>query len=475
MQQKKLLRSYRLLLRLSLCLSAFFIFSGFTVIGHRGDPLAAPEETFQSFNDAFAAGARYAELDLRESQDGTLVIAHDANLERISGQDISISKTNFAQLQQITQNNGESIHSLAELFAEYQNQPQARFVLETKKSKKNKPTDMEAKVAALVQQYHMENRVLVQSFSAASVESFSQLLPTVPRYLIVNELSDLNFDTMPYLTGINLDTALATPTFLQQMHTLGKKVLVWSDMDEQADALASTSLDDIDGIVTNYPQLASDYDQAKRGTHLTVLDATAATISATHRVDSATNPYLTWTAATPLAAQQTYSLDSLVTSPQHTYAAVNAQRWVNTDYLNFGSDALLAAPYLAGRVSLKPQQISYPLVASPSQPQQITGRLQGSQNATITAAKLINGQLWFELDQQGWLPAERTLITLAGAKQENQYQQLLPSAKLTDLKLPNFSDYLRSPVKNLPLSLLQQSLLAPKPIYLQAQFSPQNN
>ncbi len=126
----------KLPLSLLFCFGSFLILSGFTVIGHRGDPLQAPEETFESFNDAFADGAKYAELDLRESKDGTLIISHDSNLERVSGQDISISKTDFNQLQQVKQSNGESIHSLAELFAYYQNQPQTRFVLETKKAKR---------------------------------------------------------------------------------------------------------------------------------------------------------------------------------------------------------------------------------------------------------------------------------------------------------------------------------------------------
>lgn len=465
----------KLPLSLLFCFGSFLILSGFTVIGHRGDPLQAPEETFESFNDAFADGAKYAELDLRESKDGTLIISHDSNLERVSGQDISISKTDFNQLQQVKQSNGESIHSLAELFAYYQNQPQTRFVLETKKSKKNKPTDMEAKVAELVQQYHMENRVMVQSFSAASVVSFSQLLPTVPRYLLANELSDINFDTLQVVTGIDIDATLATPAFIQQMHALNKQVLVWSDIEEQASALANISLTDIDGIVTNYAQLASAYNQAKSTTTMSPLDITSATVSATHAVASVTNPYLTLNAGQPLTAQRTYSLSTLVTNPQHSYAALDQQRWTDTDYLNFGSDALLAVPYLNGSASLRYGQTALPLVASPSVPQQVVAHLIPGEAATITAVKLINGRPWLELNQHGWLPAEQTSITLATGEAQIQYQQLLPDAKLTNIKLPRLRDYLPLTQATLPLSTLQKYLLTPAPVYLQAQFQPQNN
>ncbi len=45
----------------------FFINSGFTVVGHRGDPIKYPEETIQADDSAFNSGADYVELDLQLS------------------------------------------------------------------------------------------------------------------------------------------------------------------------------------------------------------------------------------------------------------------------------------------------------------------------------------------------------------------------------------------------------------------------
>ncbi|MFD0897016.1 glycerophosphodiester phosphodiesterase [Loigolactobacillus binensis] len=472
---KNLIHWFTLPLCLLFIFSCFLFLSGFTVVGHRGDPLEAPEETFQSFNTAFTDGASYAELDLRESKDGTLVIAHDANLKRICGANISISKTDFAQLHQFKQSNGEPVHSLAELFAYYQKQPNARFMLETKKSKKNKPTDMEAKVAALVKQYHMEKRVLVQSFSAASVESFSQLLPTVPRYLIASDLQDIDFATLQNVTGINLDVTLLTPTILQQFHSLGKKVFVWSDMDEQASALANLSLTNIDGIVTNYTQLASTYERGKQGTTLTTLTDTNATIDATHKVTSVMNPYVTTNAAPVLQAQRTYRLTDLVSSTHKTYAALDLHRWVNTDYLNFGTDALLAAPYLNGTFVLKPKRVSYPLVTSPSRPQQISDYLPANTATTITAVKLVAGRPWFELNQSGWLPAEQGLTTLAGTTAKKTYQQLPADARISAIQLPQAIATPNSQLVKHKLPLFWPRHQTISPIHLQAHFNPQND
>ena len=55
---------------------------GRPVIGHRGDPAHAPENTLESFARAVAAGADALELDVHLTRDGVPVVHHDARLER---------------------------------------------------------------------------------------------------------------------------------------------------------------------------------------------------------------------------------------------------------------------------------------------------------------------------------------------------------------------------------------------------------
>jgi len=57
------------------------------VIGHRGAPSRAPENTLASFKAALDIGVDGLELDVHLSRDGHLVVIHDANLKRTtSGQ-----------------------------------------------------------------------------------------------------------------------------------------------------------------------------------------------------------------------------------------------------------------------------------------------------------------------------------------------------------------------------------------------------
>ena len=47
------------------------------LLGHRGAPYAAPENTLESFRQALRMGARGFEFDVRASGDGRLVVVHD--------------------------------------------------------------------------------------------------------------------------------------------------------------------------------------------------------------------------------------------------------------------------------------------------------------------------------------------------------------------------------------------------------------
>jgi glycerophosphoryl diester phosphodiesterase len=52
------------------------------ISAHRGNSLAAPENTLATFRKVLALGVEFIEIDVRTSSDGALVILHDGNLDR---------------------------------------------------------------------------------------------------------------------------------------------------------------------------------------------------------------------------------------------------------------------------------------------------------------------------------------------------------------------------------------------------------
>lgn len=56
--------------------------AGHVVAGHRGLPVAAPENTLASFRAAIAGGAKWVETDAQVTRDGAVILMHDDTLAR---------------------------------------------------------------------------------------------------------------------------------------------------------------------------------------------------------------------------------------------------------------------------------------------------------------------------------------------------------------------------------------------------------
>jgi glycerophosphoryl diester phosphodiesterase len=86
-------------------------------IAHRGDPIAARENTLPSFVAARRQGADMIELDLRRSRDGEIVVLHDPTLERLWGVARAVVDLDLAQLNGIGQA-GERIPTFRQVLEE---------------------------------------------------------------------------------------------------------------------------------------------------------------------------------------------------------------------------------------------------------------------------------------------------------------------------------------------------------------------
>lgn len=86
-------------------------------IAHRGACDYAPENTLKAFQIAADLCAEMWELDVRLSADGVCVVCHDDNLERVSGHNLKISQSTWAQISAITLPEGQHVPRLEEVIA----------------------------------------------------------------------------------------------------------------------------------------------------------------------------------------------------------------------------------------------------------------------------------------------------------------------------------------------------------------------
>jgi glycerophosphoryl diester phosphodiesterase len=176
------------------------------VIGHRGASGYAPEHTFESYDLALELGADFIEQDLQMTSDGVLVVLHDETLDRTTGSRCSgrvIDHTyddirdcdagswfNAAHPDRARDSyTGARIPRLDEVFERYADR--ASFYIETKNPEE--APGMEESLLALLDEYDLrepaarEWRVLIQSFSARSLQLIHDLDPSLPLIQLVHE------------------------------------------------------------------------------------------------------------------------------------------------------------------------------------------------------------------------------------------------------------------------------------------------
>ncbi|GGY35610.1 glycerophosphodiester phosphodiesterase [Streptomyces omiyaensis] len=73
-----------------------------TVVGHRGDPYRARENTLPSIGSAFERGADAVEVDVRLTKDEVPVLLHDDTLKRLWRHDRPLSSLTHEQLRELT-------------------------------------------------------------------------------------------------------------------------------------------------------------------------------------------------------------------------------------------------------------------------------------------------------------------------------------------------------------------------------------
>ncbi|MDX2183509.1 MAG: glycerophosphodiester phosphodiesterase family protein [Gemmatimonadaceae bacterium] len=171
------------------------------VIAHRGFSWEAPEHTMAAYGQAVAAGADYIEQDLQFTADAQLLVLHDetgARTLRGAGCDGEIATQPLRHWQQCDAGSWFNERAPDRRRAAYaderppvlravlQRYPAARFYIETKAP--DRAPGMEDSLVAELTRAGLRTpdavrarRVLLQSFSAASIRRLATLAPELPR------------------------------------------------------------------------------------------------------------------------------------------------------------------------------------------------------------------------------------------------------------------------------------------------------
>jgi glycerophosphoryl diester phosphodiesterase len=145
------------------------------VIGHRGTPVRAPENTIEGFREALSLGADGVEFDVRLSADGVPVVMHDSTLDRTTTATGAVRARSAAELQTVVVKGHEGRPSAARVPTLEQALDalgSAPIVIEVKESAAVEPTER------LVHRFGAHGRVVLGSSDAdVSARLYHSALP----------------------------------------------------------------------------------------------------------------------------------------------------------------------------------------------------------------------------------------------------------------------------------------------------------
>ncbi len=238
------------------------------IIAHRGFSGAAPENTMSAFNRAIDIGADMIETDVQMTKDGVLVLFHDDDIGRITGNIGEIADYTYEELlnmdfgawfDEAQTFKGEKIPTLAEAL-ELIRRSDLSIYLELKDISEASSLSAEQRemfpemVAKEVEEHGMKDRVVYASFQydylikfKAFREKNKTLLNTMEADadILINEYSSDYY-------GMNRD--MVTEEAVGKLHEAGKTVYVWT-VNTPEDMERITGMG-VDGIVTNEPETA---------------------------------------------------------------------------------------------------------------------------------------------------------------------------------------------------------------------------
>jgi glycerophosphoryl diester phosphodiesterase len=229
------------------------------IVGHRGAPRRARENTIDSFDWAESFGVDAIEFDLRQTREGEAVVFHDEEIA-LGNQRIPVRHFTAREVEKLTLSSefGDyRIPKLEEVFHRYGRA--LRYVVEAKVSAGTQREILARRIARVAAAYRVTDRCLVASFDAELLRRVREADPDVATSFLFDRpvaLPEPGRQTplFPPVDAIGPRKDLVAPALLSQAAAAGLSVHVWT-VDETED-VAKLMAAGVASITTNAPDVA---------------------------------------------------------------------------------------------------------------------------------------------------------------------------------------------------------------------------
>lgn len=217
------------------------------ILGHRGSPRVALENTLRSFAVARESGADGVELDVRRTRDGVPAVVHDNSLDRTMGVRGEIDELDWTAIERLTAARVPSLRQAAAWAAA----SGAWLNIEIKAS------GLEEAVVREIDAVGIRERVVVSSFDPSIVSRLGEIDRSVRRYLLTKRWDARAIETVRDVGagGVCLRVDAASYPVLEDLRTRGLPVIVWTVND--ATEIRRLLDAGVAGIISDDPGLAA--------------------------------------------------------------------------------------------------------------------------------------------------------------------------------------------------------------------------
>ncbi|WP_345695387.1 glycerophosphodiester phosphodiesterase [Kitasatospora terrestris] len=222
-----------------------------TVVGHRGSPATAPENTMASFAAAVRDGADWLETDVLVSKDGVPVILHDSTLERLTGTAGRVADLTVAELDRLRITVGpgdpQPIPHLTDLL-DWVRAAGVHLLLEIKEIGRPEDATTIGRLAAA-----SGADIEITSFYPEHLKAAHAAAPDLPLTLIQGSWYARDPEGLP-LAAVAVEHVLATPERTRAEHAAGRAVYGWIAND--SGTWQTLRANGVDALITDAPGAA---------------------------------------------------------------------------------------------------------------------------------------------------------------------------------------------------------------------------
>jgi glycerophosphoryl diester phosphodiesterase len=190
------------------------------VLGHRGAPREATENTLRSLDLALQHGADGVEFDVQRARDGVPVVIHDDTLNRTMRARGSVSQLAWTAIQQVTRAQVPSLEQVCAWAAA----SGAWLNIEIKAH------DVEEAVLQTLDEHGLKDQTFLSSFDHHTVGRLGEIDASFRRFFLTERWDPAAHERLLSCgaSGVCLGVSGSTPSALDALSALDLPVVVWT-------------------------------------------------------------------------------------------------------------------------------------------------------------------------------------------------------------------------------------------------------